>query len=246
MPDVLTNESVIEMVRAKLPERFIISQLRTAKTHFNLATPELIRLGKNGVSETVVAVMRDPKAIVPAAPLPVATPVAATAPATSSATVGSPATATATGPATATEPAKTEAAKSPGILTDGTRIRVMLDEDIPRAPRPAAALKISVSESVTVNGRVVILAGAPLTATLSIASGRRLIGKGSRVVLQLESVRALDGRQIRIRSRVAGGPADQTRRPIDAAGLSPGTPPEGILATKGTEIYCYVDGDFPL
>ena len=62
----------------------------------------------------------------------------------------------------------------------------------------------------------------------------------------LESVRAIDGRQIRIRSRVAGGSADQTRRPIDASGLSSGTVPEGILVTKGTEIYCYIDGDFPL
>lgn len=243
MPDVLTNESVIEMVRAKLPERFIISQLRTARTHFNLRTPELIRLAKSGVSESIVAVMRDPKAIVPAAPLAVAQPVVPGAPAPVTSPAASPSGNVAATNAAATAPAETV---QKGILADGTRIRVMLDQDIPRAPQPAADLKMSVSESVAVNGRVVIPAGAPLTATLSIASGRRLIGKGARVLLQIESVRALDGRQIRVRSRVAGGPADQTRRPIDASGLTSGVPRDGLLATKGTEIYCYVDGDFPI
>jgi len=107
-------------------------------------------------------------------------------------------------------------------------------------------LRMSVSENVVVNGRVVILAGAPLTVTLAILPGRRLIGKGPRVVLNLESVRAVDGRQVRIRSRVAGGASDHVRHPIEASGLSSGTVPEGILAKKGTEIYCYVDGDFSL
>ncbi len=252
MPDVLTNESVIEMVKAKLPERFIVSQLRTAKTHFELTTPELIRLGQSGVSESVVAVMRDPKAVLPSSPLPssVPSPVPAAA-------AAKPVTTAVAGQAPASLPSsaipKTEApspaatpAKPSAILADGTRIRIMLDEDVPRAPRPAAPLKISVSENVSVNGRVVIAAGAPIMAILSIAPGRKLLGRGPRVLFSLESVRAVDGRQIRIRSRVAGGSADQTRRPIDASGLSAGTVPEGILVTKGTEIYCYIDGDFPL
>ena len=249
LPDVLTNESVIEMVKAKLPERFIVSQLRTAKTHFELTTPELIRLGQSGVSESVVAVMRDPKVVLPASPLP--SPASAPAAAKSVAnTVASQAPASAL-PSTALP--KTDApaaggtpAKASAILADGTRIRIMLDEDVPRAPRPAAPLKISVSENVSVNGRVIIAAGAPIMATLSIAPGRKLLGRGPRVLFLLESVRAVDGRQIRLRSRVSGGPADQTRRPIDASGLSAGTVPEGILVTKGPEIYCYIDGDFPL
>ena len=240
MPDVLTNESVLAMVNAKLPERFIISQLRSAKTHFKLSTPELIRLGKSGVSEAVVAVMRDPKAVLPAAPLAVAAS-ALPSSAPKSAAPESPAA------MTPVEAPKTEAAKVvPLLLPDGTRLRVILDEDVLREARPAMPLRMSVSENVVVNGRVVILAGAPLTVTLAILPGRRLIGKGPRVVLNLESVRAVDGRQVRIRSRVAGGASDHVRHPIEASGLSSGTVPEGILAKKGTEIYCYVDGDFSL
>lgn len=243
MPDVLTNESVIEMVKAKLPERFIVSQLRTAKTHFQLSTTELIRLGQSGVSEAVVAVMRDPKVVLPATPLQVQTASPSSVPkamgptTTALPNIESPA---------AAATAVVAPTKAPAILADGTRIRIMLDEDVPRAPQPAAPLKISVSENISVNGRVVIAAGAPIMATLSIAPGRKLLGRGPRVLFLLESVRAVDGRQIRLRSRVAVGPADQTRRPIDASGLSTGTLPDGILVTKGTEIYCYVDGEFPL
>ena len=248
MPDVLTNESVIEMVKAKLPERFIVSQLRTAKTHFQLSTTELIRLGQSGVSEAVVAVMRDPKVVLPtsqlpASPLQVQTALPTSVPkAMGPTTTALPNTESPAAAATAV----VAATKAPAILADGTRIRIMLDEDVPRAPQPAAPLKISVSENISVNGRVVIAAGAPIMATLSIAPGRKLLGRGPRVLFLLESVRAVDGRQIRLRSRVAVGPADQTRRPIDASGLSTGTLPEGILVTKGTEIYCYVDGEFPL
>jgi serine/threonine protein kinase len=237
MPDVLTNESVIEMVQAKLPDRFIVAQLRTAKTKFDLSTPELIRLGKSGVSEAVVAVMRDPKAVLPTAAV-AALPVQATPPATGQAVVPIPAPAAPSAPAASTT--------GGGILADGTRLRIMVDEDVPRAPRNESAVKLSVSENVSLNGKVVIPAGAPVQATLSVTAGRKLLGGGLRGLLQLESVRSLDGRQIRIRSRVAGGPADQARRPIDASNLSSGKIPEGILITKGTEIYCYLDGDFPL
>lgn len=237
MPDVLTNDSVLEMVNAKLPERFIVSQLRTAKTRFDLSTPELIRLGKGGVSEAVVAVMRDPKAVLPAPAVMTPTVAAPTG-------LTSPPTSPASG--VKTEAAAPATVQGGGLLADGTRIRVMLDEDVARTPRPSSPVKLSVSESVKVNGRVVIAAGAPITAALSIAPGRKLLGQGLRVLLQLESVSAVDGRQIRIRSRVAGGPADQMRRPIDASGLSTGKVPEGLVVTKGTEMYCYIDGDFPL
>ena len=246
LPDVLTNDSVIEMVKAKLPDRFIVSQLRTAKTHFDLSTAELIRLGKGGVSEAVVAVMRDPKAVVPtpaviAAPLAVAPPKMTEPVPTTTGTTTTPSTA----PATVAPPVKPEPARATAMLADGTRIRIMVDENVPRAPGATAPVKLSVSENVLLNGRVVIPAGAPVTATLSVVPGRKLLGKGPRVLLHLESIRTADGRQMRIRSRVAGG-SSEARRPIEASGLSSGTVPEGVLVTKGTEIYCYLDGDFPL
>jgi hypothetical protein len=51
----LTNDDVIQMVKAKLPESLIQSQLRSSKTNFDLSTTEIIRLSSQGISETVIA-----------------------------------------------------------------------------------------------------------------------------------------------------------------------------------------------
>ena len=56
----LTNDDVIQMVKAKLSESLIQSQLRNSKTNFDLSTAEIIRLTSQGVSETVIAMMRNP------------------------------------------------------------------------------------------------------------------------------------------------------------------------------------------
>ncbi|MBI4910169.1 MAG: hypothetical protein HY820_41510 [Acidobacteria bacterium] len=69
---VLTNEQVIEMVKAKLSPSLIISQIRNSKTKFDLSTKELIRLSAAQVPESIIAVMRNPQAMAaaggPAAP----------------------------------------------------------------------------------------------------------------------------------------------------------------------------------
>ena len=56
----LTNDDVIQMVKAKLPASLIESQLHGSKTNFDLSTAELIRLTAQGVPEVVIAMMRDP------------------------------------------------------------------------------------------------------------------------------------------------------------------------------------------
>jgi hypothetical protein len=56
----LTNDDVIQMVKAKETESLIQSQLRNSKTNFDLSTTEIIRLTSQGVSENVIAMMRNP------------------------------------------------------------------------------------------------------------------------------------------------------------------------------------------
>src|SRR5262245_49697865 len=78
-PDTaLTNDSIIEMVNAKVAPNVILSQIRTApKTNFNLSQSEVIRLSKAGVPESVIETMRDPKKVVAAnlpPPVPAAKP----------------------------------------------------------------------------------------------------------------------------------------------------------------------------
>jgi hypothetical protein len=59
-PDAtLTNDSVIEMMGAKVTPSLIVSQIRASKTNFNLSASEVIRLTKAGVPADVIEVMRN-------------------------------------------------------------------------------------------------------------------------------------------------------------------------------------------
>jgi serine/threonine-protein kinase len=73
-PDgTLSNDSIIEMVGAKVAPSVIVSQIRSSKTNFNLSATEVIRLSKAGVPADVIEVMRNPETGAPSAS--VATPV---------------------------------------------------------------------------------------------------------------------------------------------------------------------------
>jgi len=67
--ETLTNQSVVEMVKAGLSERVIIAKIRTSPTNFDTSTDALIALKKNGVSEKVIETIMSPTAAAaPAAP----------------------------------------------------------------------------------------------------------------------------------------------------------------------------------
>ncbi len=55
--EVLTNETVVTMVKAGLGEELIISKLKTSQTQFDLSTPSLVKLKSEGVSEKIIQVM---------------------------------------------------------------------------------------------------------------------------------------------------------------------------------------------
>ena len=57
--EILTNEGVVRMVKAKVAPSLIVSQIHLSKTSFNLSTSELIRLTKVGVPEQVLEAMRN-------------------------------------------------------------------------------------------------------------------------------------------------------------------------------------------
>jgi hypothetical protein len=54
-PNVLTNQSIIEMAAARLPEEIIITKIQTSKTAFDLSTSALVELNTGGVSANVDA-----------------------------------------------------------------------------------------------------------------------------------------------------------------------------------------------
>jgi hypothetical protein len=59
----LTNDSIIQMVQAKVPTDVILGQIRSGPVNFNLSSGEVIRLSQAGISGSLIAAMRDPASI---------------------------------------------------------------------------------------------------------------------------------------------------------------------------------------
>jgi hypothetical protein len=55
--EVLTNDSVVQMIKAGLPEGVVITKIRSTATKFDLRTESLVSLKKNGVSDKVLEAM---------------------------------------------------------------------------------------------------------------------------------------------------------------------------------------------
>ena len=64
--EVVTNQTVVDMVNAKLPTDVIITKIQTSKTSFDTSTDALVKLNKSGVPSDVVKAMMQ-KASAPAA-----------------------------------------------------------------------------------------------------------------------------------------------------------------------------------
>ena len=56
--EVLTNDSVISMVKAGLGTNVVVNKIRTSKARFNLTTNELIRLKESGINEEILMAMQ--------------------------------------------------------------------------------------------------------------------------------------------------------------------------------------------
>ena len=79
--EVLTNQLVVDMLKAGLSERVVVAKIRTSPTNFDTGTDALIALKKNGVPEKVIEAMMSPTAAAsaPSAPLAGAPPAASVA-----------------------------------------------------------------------------------------------------------------------------------------------------------------------
>jgi len=64
----LTNQSILDLLEAKVPESVIVSHIHASKTRFTLTTEEIIKLTKAGATPAVLEAMRDPSAVPPEPP----------------------------------------------------------------------------------------------------------------------------------------------------------------------------------
>jgi serine/threonine-protein kinase len=233
----LTNDNIIQMVEAKVAPAVILSQIRNSKTAFSLSAPEVIRLTKASVPESVIEAMRNPKA----APSRPAAPVASAAPAAAPAST----TAASVPPAPAPAPAPAAASPSGSIvavtLTDGMPFTISLAEDIPQNAEEGSPVHFTAARDLRVGDLVVIAKGAAVTGAIAQAGHKGTFGiGGGKMTLRLLTADTVDGRKCRVRPQSARSSDGKNERPMET-NVKPKN--KDLVSAAGTEYIAYIDGD---
>jgi serine/threonine protein kinase len=257
--ETVNNDSIVELVTAKVPTAAILDHIREAKvTNFNFSTAEIIRLSKAGVSATIMDQMRNPKRVLAApAPAPVvakAVPAPppgptrpAVTPAPSSAPAPTPAPAEPTPTKAATAPPPTPApAPTPQTVAvtvpDGMPFRIVLTADIPANVDLGLPVKFTLPEDFKVNGVTVLPKGATVSGEISETAGKKkfmnLVG-GTKLSFTLSKARGAGNVNLSVRSLSARRADGATQRPVDTGKGGNKT----VAAPQGTEYIGYVDGE---
>jgi len=215
---VLTNDSVVEMVQAKVAPSIIISQIRSTKTRFNFSTAELIRLSKAGVPESVINAMRDPKG--------------------TSAIAASPKPAT---PDNGAPPPKAGSHESVMVsLDDGLPFRITLDQDVLAEAPQGDLLRFTATDGLQVGDAVVIAKGAAVTGSIASEAGKKkFLGMGGKMTFRLEKVDAIDGQKLSVRAAAKPRPGGPNARPLDTG---KGSKSKDLAAARGTQYIGYING----
>jgi serine/threonine protein kinase len=254
----LTNDTIIEMVQAKVPLYLILTQIRNSKTNFNLSASELIRLTKAGVSAVVIDAMRDPNKIPVTAttPPPVTTnqqPKAVPPPVLQGAqTPPPPPVPTNTAPPpTPTAPLVTEAQPAPApaptparpathpvTVASGLPFPIVLAEDIPAAAEEGLMIHFTASRDFKIGDDVVIAKGAALTGAIAEGAKKKFI-VNTKMTLRLTEATGISGNKIRVRASSAARGDGVSTRPVDTGVRKP----KDVAAAAGTEYIAYIDGE---
>jgi serine/threonine-protein kinase len=229
---VLTNQDVIAMAKAHLSPSLIISQIRSSETRFDLSTPEVIRLTKEGLPEKVIEVMRNPKAAAGTdMPSPFATPDKSSPPEPAPATPSAPVPP----PAVGLDPGVV--ALHPITILGGLPLGITLLQEVPAGAEPGTALRFQVTRDYFVNGQVVIAQGAPVTGEL-LGAGKKFLSLGGKVQFKLNTVTAVDGHKLQIKAS-PGRHSDKNEQRIEP----PGHRNKDVLAPAGSQYLAFFDGD---
>ena len=259
-PDTtLTNDTVLDMVKEKVPPDLILNQIRAAdKTNFDLSTPEVIRLTKGGISPLIIEQMRNPKRV-PLAPPPrsntpqnakqnAATPAtAANTPAIAAPSATPAPVPIATNPAATLTPPPAPAPVNVAPQTVSVTVpnalpfRITLAEDIPADADMGRPVRLIASEDFKVNNVTVIAKGAPVQGEISEAQKKKMFGiGGSKLSFRLIRAEGAGGHPINVRALAARKADGVTQRPVDN-GQKTGS--KDLAAAQGAQYIGYIDGD---
>jgi serine/threonine-protein kinase len=251
---------VIDMIKSKVPESLVLSQIRSEKTNFTLTSQEVIRMTKEGVPASVIEGMRDPKRIPeqPAVSRPPVTPPTqpkqvATAPKQTPVVVPTP-----TPPPPVPQPAATPTpipqppvvvpvaapparpATATVVVPDGQPFPMLLSADIMKGMDAGAPVRFTVEQDFKVGDNVVVAKGAVVTGSIVDTGGNRILGMGAKMSLRIDQTESTAGQKIALRALGARKPDGITTRPAEAKG---GSKAKDVVASAGSEYYAYIDGE---
>lgn len=219
--EVLGNDDIEQMVKAKLSDSLILSQIRSSKTNFDLSSEGVIGLVKGGVPDKLIEAMRNPTKI-PVQP-------------------GVPGQPNPTGPnqmaVSKTEKAGTVEEKKAAprtigesvVVPDGTPVSLELEQDVLSDAAVGSDLFFAVTAEVKVDGRPVIVKGATAKGSIVDKTKKKLLVIGAKTMYQLIEVSAAGGGTLKLRS---------TPRSFDAS-----VKDKKLAASKGGIYIGYIDGE---
>jgi serine/threonine-protein kinase len=244
----LTNDSIVEMLEAKVPTAVIVGHIRSSKTQFDLSTEEVIRLSRAGAPESLIQAMRDAsmpagakQAAKPAPNAPAPVKPADSAPAAANTAPAAANTPPAVPPPPPTTPNAGGAAKLIAV-SDAAQITVELSADIPLSARAGTPLKFTVVKDVMAGDYVVISKGALVTGQVVDEARKRLRLLETKMTFRLEQVDAAGGQKLKVRATPGPSAASGWRTVDSGMNLSAGKRPKDLAAVAGTQFVVYIDG----
>ncbi len=235
----LTNDAIMEMVQARVPQSVIAGHIRSSKTNFDLSTTALIQLTKAGVPAAVIEMMRNPATASAAATTPAGSVPGTAGPAGAPGVTDSPAGGLSTAPGAApVSAAGSSAATTVVSLTDGIPVPVELAEDVPLDAPAGAVLKFRATENLMAAGAVVIAKGAAVEGRVVDETKKRALGLGSKMTFELVGAETAGGQKVKLRATPSADKGG-SRRPLDAGAKKK---VKDLAAPAGSEFVAYVDG----
>ena len=125
------------------------------------------------------------------------------------------------------------------VLADGIPIRLTLVANIPNDAPEGDVLEFTVADDVRAGEAVVIRKGAEATGAIVDAAKKKLLGMGGKMTFRLNTVDAVDGQKITIRTMPAKRKDGVTKSSVDSG---VGTKSKDVAAVAGTAFIGYVDG----
>jgi hypothetical protein len=155
-------------------------------------------------------------------------------------------------------PAVAAAPPAPNTLLDGTPVKLRLAENLSsETNKTGEQVPFEVVEEVTLQGVPVIPKGAQALATVTTAEGKKRMGRGGKLDVNIDSVRLADGEKAQLRAvkdTKGGGHVGVMTGAIVATSLVffPAAPlflfmhGKSVEIPKGTEVTAFVQGDMRL